>query len=258
MAAPPGPARPRSVRALAERVRADFEAFVNAPDFSCLGARAALHHDAYRFGAYGAMGSGDATAALARDLAAFAGAHADDDFATFVAVFLDAPPATEAEFEARLWATLRALHAADAGAGWDPAVSDDPDDPHFSFSFGGRAFFIVGLHPESSRAARRFGWPALVFNPHAQFQRLRADGRYGRLRETIRAREIALQGTLNPNLGDFGEESEARQYSGRAVEPGWRCPFHHGGSPSGASPVTEDGASADVQAASPRSHAPGR
>ena len=225
------PPRERSVRVVHDRVREDFEAFVNAPDFSCLGARAALHHDAYRFGAYGAMGSDAATASLAHDLAAFAAPHADDDFATFVAVFLDSPPTGEAEFEARLWSTLRALHAVDAEAGWDPAVSDDPADPHFSFSFGGRAFFVVGLHPESSRVARRFGWPALVFNPHAQFQRLRADGRYVRLRETIRARELALQGTLNPNLGDFGEASEARQYSGRAVEPGWECPFHRPESP---------------------------
>jgi FPC/CPF motif-containing protein YcgG len=42
----------------------------------------------------------------------------------------------------------------------------------------------------------------------------------------VREREIALQGSLNPNLADFGERSEARQYSGRAVEDQWRCPFH--------------------------------
>jgi FPC/CPF motif-containing protein YcgG len=35
-----------------------------------------------------------------------------------------------------------------------------------------------------------------------------------------------VQGTLNPNLADFGERSESRQYSGREVEEGWRCPFH--------------------------------
>jgi len=217
---------PAGLRALAARVRAHFEAFVNDPAFSCLGARAALHHDAYRFGAYGRMGSAAATAALARDLAAFAREDGDREFATFVAAFVDPAPVDEGAFEARLWAQLRALHAADPAPGWDPGVSDDPADPRFSFSFAGHAFFIVGLHPESSRLARRFGWPVLVFNPHAQFQRLRADGRYARLRQAIRAREMALQGSLNPNLGDFGESSEARQYSGRAVEPRWTCPFH--------------------------------
>jgi len=219
-------AGPVRLRALAARVREQFEAFVNDPAFSCLGARAALHHDAYRFGAYGAMGGGEATAALARDLAAFAREEGASEFATFVAAFVDVAPESERDFETRLWAQLQALHGADPEPAWDAAVSADPADPSFSFSFAGRAFFIVGLHPESSRLARCFGWPVLVFNPHAQFQRLRADGRYGRLRETIRAREVALQGSLNPNLAEFGQESEARQYSGRATGAEWACPFH--------------------------------
>lgn len=218
--------RPRTPRGLAGRMRAQFEAFVNAPGFSCLGARAAVHREAFRFGAYAAMASGMATAALAADLEVFARESAGVEFTTFVAAFVEVAPEDEDEFEARLWSQLRALHALDPAPAWDPEVSDDPDSPRFSFSFAGRAFFVVGLHPGSSRLARRFGWPVLVFNPHAQFQRLRADGRYPGLRGAIRRRELALQGTLNPNLGDFGEMSDARQYSGRAVEPGWTCPFH--------------------------------
>ena len=42
---------------------------------------------------------------------------------------------------------------------------------------------------------------------------------------TIRAREVALQGSINPMLSDFGEESEARQYSGRTVPDDWVPPF---------------------------------
>lgn len=212
------------------RVREAFRAFVDAPGFSCLGARAALHRPDHRIEAYGELASPEATAALARDLAAFAASCAEHDFSTFVAVF--APTASvpdtdpEAAFEAALWDQLQRLHAADAASVWDPAVSDDPADPHFSFSFAGTAFFVVGLHPGSARVARRFAWPALAFNPHAQFERLRADGRYGSMREAIRAREIALQGSLNPNLSAFGERSDARQYAGRAVGDAWRCPFH--------------------------------
>lgn len=86
--------------------------------------------------------------------------------------------------------------------------------------------FVVGLHPASSRLSRRFQWPTLVFNPRSQFERLRETGRFERLRGAVREREIALQGTLNPNLADFGEQSEARQYSGRATEQEWQCPFH--------------------------------
>ena len=105
-------------------------------------------------------------------------------------------------------------------------MSADPESAQFSYSFGGRALFVVGLHPASSRMSRRFGWPALVFNPRSQFERLRAAGKFERLRDAVRDRDVALQGTPNPNLADFGEMSEARQYSGRATEPEWRCPFH--------------------------------
>ena len=211
---------------LAERVREEFRAFVFDRGFSCLGARAALRHDGHRIGAFGPMGTPEATEQLARALAEFAPDAAEAEFSTFVAAFMGAAPEDETEFEALLWRQLQALHDADATRGWAPSVSDRPEDPRFSFSFAGMAFFVVGLHPASSRLARRFGWPTLVFNPRVQFERLRADGRYGRLRDQIRAREVALQGDLNPNLAEFGEASEARQYSGRAAEPEWRCPFH--------------------------------
>ena len=42
---------------------------------------------------------------------------------------------------------------------WDPRVSDDPANPHFAFSVGGTAFFVVGLHPQASRIARRTPCP---------------------------------------------------------------------------------------------------
>jgi hypothetical protein len=214
-----------SLRRLEARVREEFRAFVFDPGFSCLGARAALRHDRHTIRAYPALGSAAATAGLARDLADFAPGAEDTEFTTFVAVFMGAAPEGEAEFEALLWAQLQALHEADAAPAWAPAASDRPEDPRFAFSFAGTAFFVVGMHPDSSRLARRFGWPALVFNARAQFDRLRTDGRYYGLRDRIRARELALQGALNPNLADFGEASEARQYSGRAAEPEWRCPF---------------------------------
>lgn len=107
----------------------------------------------------------------------------------------------------------------------DPRVSEDPDDPHFSLSFGGEAFFIVGLHPRVSRPARRFERPALVFNLHDQFEKLRAAGVYGKMRSTIVARDVALAGSANPMLARHGVVSEARQYSGRAVDDEWECPF---------------------------------
>jgi hypothetical protein len=67
--------------------------------------------------------------------------------------------------------------------------------------------------------------PTLVFNPHAQFEELRRDGRFDGMRNTIRRRDHRLQGSINPMVADHGERSEALQYSGRAVEPGWEPPL---------------------------------
>jgi FPC/CPF motif-containing protein YcgG len=134
---------------------------------------------------------------------------------------------SETEFEAALWARAQGLHDIDAasGAAWAEGVSREPDAVDFSFSVGGVAYFVVGLHPGASRAARRFCRPALVFNPHAQFERLRQDGRYGKMQSIIRERELARHGSINPMLSDFGSGREAAQYSGRRVGPGWTCPL---------------------------------
>jgi FPC/CPF motif-containing protein YcgG len=205
----------------------EFREFVQQPDFPCLGAKSVVRLNNYTIRIYGALGSENDARALVADLASFSTELRDDALSAFVAVFPHAPPEEEAEFEQRLWKQLQLVHEADPdGARWAEAVSADPDDPHFSFSAGNRAFFVVGLHPLSSRLARRFRLPALVFNPHEQFSRLREDGRFEGLRSAIRARDIALQGTENPNLADHGERSEARQYSGRPAEAGWKCPFH--------------------------------
>ncbi len=217
------------VRPLQGFVHDSFRALVLNPAFSCVGARSAIRHGNYRFGLYERIGSSAATAGLARDLFDFAQEQADlgDEFSTFVASFEGPTGISEEEFEGLLWAQLRRLHEEDRRHhAYDPVVSPDPEDTDFAFSFAERAFFVVGLHAASSRFARRFAWPTLVFNAHRQFERLREDGRYARLQEAIRRRERDLQSNVNPNLAEFGTISEARQYSGRPAEPDWRCPFH--------------------------------
>ena len=213
--------------ALTNLVHDAFRGLVLNQRFSCIAGRGAIRREAYRFGLYDRLGSALSTADLACDLMRFAGDRdlPEEPLSTFVASFVDPVPADEEEFERLLWRTLQQLNDADV-APWTADAHSEPDDPEFSFSFNGMGFFIVGLHARSSRFARRFAWSTLVFNPHAQFERLRREGRYGRLRDVIRARDVDLQGTPNPMLSDFGEESEARQYSGRAVGEAWECPFH--------------------------------
>jgi FPC/CPF motif-containing protein YcgG len=148
----------------------------------------------------------------------------EGEFTTFVAAF-ESPKVKDAvDFEELLWRQLKMLHEADNGHDWDPSVSRDPEDPRFAFSFGGRAFFVVGLAPSGERWARTFPWPLLAFNAHRQFRDLRKSGQFERMQEVVRQRDEALEGEINPNLSDWGSHTEARQYSGRVVEDGWRCP----------------------------------
>jgi FPC/CPF motif-containing protein YcgG len=214
---------------VAQRVHDSFRAHVLDPEFSCVGGKAAISHNTYRFGFYGEMNAPGTTAGLAYDLWEYVRERPSfgTEYATFVASFAAPAVLDEQHWETLLWSQLQSLHDLDSGHhAWDPTVSSDPADPGFSFSFAETGFFVVGLHPASSRRARRFAWATLVFNAHDQFERLREQQQFERLRATVRARDYKLQGSLNPNLSDFGEVSEARQYSGRAVEANWRCPFH--------------------------------
>ena len=162
-------------------------------------------------------------------LLAFAARYkrAPDVFQSFAVVFEGPGDLGEEQFERHLWARAQSLADKDSWLGhpWDRRVADDPESPHFSLSFGGEAFFIVGLHPRASRPARRFSAPVLVFNLHAQFEALRAANRYEKLRDSIIERDTAFAGSTNPMLARHGEISEARQYSGRVVSDAWRCPF---------------------------------
>jgi FPC/CPF motif-containing protein YcgG len=212
----------------AAEVQEAFRQFVFRPEFPCLGAKAAFNSDSCILRTYGELGSRDSTADLSADLRAFTRSDVlqASEYATFVAIFQGPQDLDEMQFEELLWQQLRALHRMDAASfDWDPSVASDPGDPHFSFSFAGQALYVIGMHANSSRDARRFSWPALVFNPHEQFVRLRQEGKWKRMQETIRTRDRELQGTINPMLSDFGERSEARQYSGRAVDDDWRAPF---------------------------------
>lgn len=132
----------------------------------------------------------------------------------------------EAQFEELFWQRMQSLANLDARRyGYDPRVVADPASPQFSFSLKEEAFFVIGLHPGSSRPARRFTYPTLVFNAHQQFEQIRNNGSYNKLRDTIRARDEAYSGSINPMLRNFGDASEAYQYTGKLLDEAWQCPF---------------------------------
>lgn len=207
---------------------AAIEEMVAHPEYPCLGARSVFRRDAATLLVLDDLadtsdgGSLDALGAALTQYAAEV--DVEGDLVSFVACFRDPVPQQERDFEELLWGALQHLHDHDDEP-WADGVADDPDNPHFAFSLAGTAFFVVGLHPNASRVARRTPLPTLVFNLHDQFERLRADGRFQRMRDTIRRRDADLQGSLNPMVTDHGEASEARQYSGRAVPDDWSAPF---------------------------------
>lgn len=211
------------------RIKGAFDAFVREAAFPCVGAKSALSRGTLKTVTCRSIVSAWDDLRIHRKLLAWVRDYQDDPGLFRAIAFLFAEPAdlSEAEFEDALWARLQSLADKDAWLDqpYDERVSGDPADPHFSLSFGGEAFFVVGLHPSASRPARRFECPAMVFNLHDQFERLRLEGRYERFRETILQRDFNLAGSVNPMLARHGEASEAAQYSGREVDTEWRCPF---------------------------------
>lgn len=210
-----------------------LHAHVEAASFPCVGAKAALAKGTLEVLACSRIDSAWDDLRIHDGLLRFAGEYRADPalFRSFAVVFEGPGELTEFEFERALWDRVQSISDKDVwrGQSYDGSVSHDPSSPHFSLSFGGEAFFIVGLHPNASRPARRFARPCMVFNLHDQFERLRAQGKYEGMREKIMVRDEALAGSRNPMLTRHGEASEARQYSGRMVEPDWSAPFRYAG-----------------------------
>ncbi|CAM2011470.1 guanitoxin biosynthesis heme-dependent pre-guanitoxin N-hydroxylase GntA [Acanthopleuribacter pedis] len=213
------------IEEVAQFVHSQFRHMVLSPQFSCVGAKSAVKSNMYRFTLYKEMGTPETTADLARDLALFVKDQESlGSINTFIACFDKPYPTSEQHFEDMMWHQLQHLHDEDL-IPWDQCVSQDPNDPHFSYSFFGRAFFVVGMHPAASRYARRFAYPCLVFNAHHMFQHLRDAGKFDSFQKAIRRKEFSLQKGLNPNLTDFGDASDARQYSGVHHPGDWQPPF---------------------------------
>ncbi|HVI99541.1 MAG TPA: guanitoxin biosynthesis heme-dependent pre-guanitoxin N-hydroxylase GntA [Sphingomonas sp.] len=215
------------------QLEAQLFAHVEDRAFPCVGAKAALARGTLKVLACDRIDSAWDDVRIHDALLALAQEYKQDKqmFRSFAVVFEGPTDLDERAFEAALWDRVQSLSDKDVWRGqeYDDRVSADPANPHFSLSFGGEAFFIVGLHPHASRPARRFERPALVFNLHDQFERLRAENKYETMREKILTRDEALAGSRNPMLARHGDASEARQYSGRAVEPGWTPPFAYRG-----------------------------
>jgi FPC/CPF motif-containing protein YcgG len=204
-----------------------FSRYIEQADFPCLAAKTAVARNHIEFFQGSSIDCPADDPALLAALTDFGRpTQGESPFHSFVALFPASPEKSPQAFEVALWRRLQALHDLDARqSAWDDSVDSDPHSPDFSMSLGGNAFYVVGVHPNSPRLARRFPLTALVFNLHRQFEQLRAEERYGRFSEAIIERDVAFQGYANPMLDEHGLSSEAKQYSGRVVGEDWVCPF---------------------------------
>ena len=210
-----------------------FEEFVRDPLFPCVGAKAALSKKQMTF----VVARNIKSASDDFDIHAAVRSLVDKyrknrtPFRSLAVIFQRDLTLDELQFEYHLWERLQTLSDIDDWLGQekDARVAHDPNHPEFSLSFGGEAFFIIGLHPQASRPARRFVRPTMVFNLHDQFESLREANQYEKLRASILDRDVKIAGNVNPMLAKHGEVSAARQYSGRAVESGWKCPYQRAG-----------------------------
>lgn len=211
------------------RLREAFETHVRERLFPCVGAKSALAKGTLQTLACHDLSSSWDDLRIHDRLLEWSEAYVakPEGFRSLAVIFRTPFMGNEAEFEECLWTRIQSLSDKDnwRGKPYDEAVKADPEDPHFGLSFGGQAYFVVGMHKQASRPARRFERPVMVFNLHDQFVQLREQNRYERMRETILDRDVALAGDINPMLALHGEKSEAAQYSGRVVDADWRPPF---------------------------------
>ena len=190
------------------------------PEYPCLGARSVFNRDRATVVVLEELATGRSPRALVEALATFG----RDDRPGRPA----SPPSSPSSGPRT--SRTRSLRAACCGASsscstrpttqpWDPAVSDDPANPHFAFSVAGTALLRRGPAP-----------PGLAHRPaHARCPRwsstctsssrsCASSDRFDRMRDTIRRRDARAAGLdSTPWSPTTAHSSEARQYSGRRV-----------------------------------------
>ena len=208
---------------ISEFVHDEWSATLLDSAFPCVGGAGAVRRGDYSHRTYKSLESGLSADECARDLEEFLSSRDRADFpvSVFTASFLEPSSLDEEGFELALWRFLEMLRQRDQVADSVDEAGIDLDEPDdIGYVFGGRHLFIVGMHPTASRFARRFAFPTLVFNALSHATPLRETGRFERMADRIRARDIRLQHEVNPSI----HLPRPAQFSGRLNQPGWECP----------------------------------
>ena len=206
----------------------EYMAFIKHSEFPCISAKAAMMNQNIKYMVADHMACPKDDLSVLKFLYNFVDDYRKSDklYHSAVIIFQGPEIINEEVFDKYLWDRLQSLANLDSqNYKYDSRVSSDPSSARFSFSIKEEAFYIIGLHPLNTRQARKFIYPAMVFNPHAQFEQLRKSNKYESIKRAVRKRDIALCGSINPMLTDFGHLSEVFQYSGRKYDSDWECPL---------------------------------
>ena len=212
-----------------QRIIDDFIEHVQSKGFPCIAANDAASKNTIKFFVADHMACPKDNSEILHFIYDFVDQYraADHGFHSIAIIFKEPTISDEESFDFFVWERLQSLSDLDSKFYmYDPRVEQDVTSPHFSYSLKEEAFYIIGLHPASSRLARKFKYPTLVFNPHSQFEKLRELNQYSKMQHVVRNRDIIYSGSVNPMLADFGKSSEVFQYTGRAYPEGWKCPLN--------------------------------
>ena len=219
-----------------ESIIQEFHTFILDDSYPCVAARAAMSRNNIPCLVVDHMGCPKDDALILRFIYDFVARFrkAKKSLQSAAILFKEPGQTTPESFDRLFWKRLQALADLDAEKfSYDRRVSQNPADLDFSYSLAQEAFFVIGLHPGSSRRSRQFRYPTIVFNPHVQFEEMRKLNRYEKLKHIVRDRDTKYSGSVNPMLADFGSASEVFQYSGRVYDTDWVCPLKtkHGETP---------------------------
>ena len=200
---------------------------VGHPDYPCLGARSVFHRDRATVHVYDELAGDGVAALLLADLREFAATI--DPGRRVRLVRRDVPGARasrdEQHFERLLWSQLRALHEHGRPAMERRGCRRTPRTSTSRSAPGARrtSSSACTRRRPATRAARRLRrWCSTCTSSSRSCARpagsRRCATRSGTATWTCRAPSTRWS-------ADHGQDSEARQYSGRAVGPDWRAPF---------------------------------
>ncbi len=211
-----------------DKIIEDFKGYIEEKTFVCIAAKAALAKNQVKSLVVNHMACPFEDHFILQFLYSFIDGYrtAKNMYHSAAIIFKQPDELNEELFDQLLWQRLQALSQLDAqNYPYDKRVDCNPASADFSFSLKEEAFFVIGMHAQSSRESRQFKYPTLVFNPHVQFEQLRSTGKYEHLKLAVRKKDVQYSGSINPMLQDFGNASEVYQYSGRPYDKQWQCPL---------------------------------